>query len=79
MDDLDVDPAAIALPRKKGVVYKVVLTGGIIFYVPRIAALLLYAGPCAGKTTSLSRLRIFFEGLGWKVYTVPEIPTLLFE
>jgi predicted ATPase len=63
MDDLDVDPAAIALPRKKGVVYKVVLTGG----------------PCAGKTTSLSRLRIFFEGLGWKVYTVPEIPTLLFE
>ena len=33
MDDLDVDPAAIALPRKKSVVYKVVLTGGIIFYI----------------------------------------------
>jgi predicted ATPase len=42
-------------------VYKVVLTGG----------------PCAGKTTTLARLRVFFESLGWKVYTVPETATIL--
>lgn len=41
--------------------YKVVLTGG----------------PCGGKTTGQDRLRTFFEGLGWKVYTVPEAATVL--
>ena len=24
-------------------------------------------GPCAGKTTTVARLRTFFENLGWKV------------
>uniref|UniRef100_A0A0M3HI84 AAA_28 domain-containing protein n=1 Tax=Ascaris lumbricoides TaxID=6252 RepID=A0A0M3HI84_ASCLU len=42
-------------------IYKVVLTGG----------------PCGGKTTGQDRLRTFFEGLGWKVYTVPETATIL--
>jgi predicted ATPase len=58
------NPTAVAngpLPRNKGTVYKVVLTGG----------------PCAGKTTTLSRLGTFFESLGWKVYMVPETATLL--
>ncbi|KHN78575.1 hypothetical protein Tcan_16730 [Toxocara canis] len=41
--------------------YKVVLTGG----------------PCGGKTTGQDRLRTFFEGIGWKVYTVPEAATIL--
>ena len=26
-----------------------------------------FSGPCAGKTTTLARLRTFFENLGWKV------------
>uniref|UniRef100_A0A0N5ABN0 AAA_28 domain-containing protein n=1 Tax=Syphacia muris TaxID=451379 RepID=A0A0N5ABN0_9BILA len=42
-------------------IYKVVLTGG----------------PCGGKTTGQSRLRSFFESLGWKVYTVSETATIL--
>ncbi|PAV58722.1 hypothetical protein WR25_17596 [Diploscapter pachys] len=43
------------------IVYKIVLTGG----------------PCGGKTTAQERLATFFEGLGWKVYTVPETATIL--
>uniref|UniRef100_A0A914RFN4 NadR/Ttd14 AAA domain-containing protein n=1 Tax=Parascaris equorum TaxID=6256 RepID=A0A914RFN4_PAREQ len=46
---------------RKRRMYKVVLTGG----------------PCGGKTTGQDRLRTFFEGLGWKVYTVPETATIL--
>ncbi|MFH4980772.1 hypothetical protein AB6A40_007481 [Gnathostoma spinigerum] len=42
-------------------IYKVVLTGG----------------PCGGKTTGQDRLRTFFEGIGWQVYTVPETATIL--
>jgi predicted PilT family ATPase len=34
-------------------------------------------GPCAGKTTDQQRLATFFEGLGWKVYCVPETATML--
>ncbi|XP_064392262.1 TRPL translocation defect protein 14-like isoform X1 [Halichondria panicea] len=47
--------------KRESVLYKVVLTGG----------------PCAGKTTTVARLRTFFENLGWKVYTVPEAATIL--
>lgn len=42
-------------------VYKVVLTGG----------------PCGGKTTGQERLAAFFEGLGWRVFRVPETATIL--
>ena len=28
-------------------------------------------GPCAGKTTTLARLRTLFENLGWKVCPGP--------
>ncbi|KAF7635927.1 AAA_28 domain-containing protein [Meloidogyne graminicola] len=42
-------------------VYKLVLTGG----------------PCGGKTTGQERLATFFEGLGWKVFTVPEAASVL--
>lgn len=47
------------------VVYKVVLTGGKRIYM--ILVVHLFQGPCAGKTTALSRIRTFFENLGWKV------------
>ena len=64
-------------------VYKVVLTGGIYcyVYVQQNCMLAMYrsvplytcvwrAGPCAGKTTTLARLRVFFESLGWKVFVL---------
>lgn len=43
----------------------------------RIYKIVLTGGPCGGKTTGQDRLRTFFEGLGWKVYTVPETATIL--
>jgi len=44
-------------------VYKIVITGG----------------PCAGKTTALTRLRERLETAGWRVFVVPEAATLLFH
>lgn len=43
-------------------VYRIVLTGG----------------PCAGKTTALARLSGFLQERGFRVYTVPEMATMLF-
>ncbi|KAJ8605165.1 hypothetical protein CTAYLR_000358 [Chrysophaeum taylorii] len=43
-------------------VYRIVLTGG----------------PCAGKTTALARLSGFLQERGFRVYTVPEVATMLF-
>lgn len=34
-------------------------------------------GPCAGKTTSINRIKSFFESIGWKVFCVPETATFL--
>jgi thymidylate kinase len=34
-------------------------------------------GPCAGKTTSINRIKSFFENIGWKVFNVPETATFL--
>lgn len=42
-------------------IYKIVLTGG----------------PCAGKTTALSKIREHFSTHGFRVYTVPETATVL--
>lgn len=44
-------------------IYRVVLTGG----------------PCAGKTTALSLLTDRLQGLGYRVYRVPEAATLVFN
>ena len=46
----------------KQTIHKIVLTGG----------------PCAGKTTALSRLASFLRERGFRVYTVPEAATMLF-
>lgn len=54
-------PVSPSGEARKVFIYKVVLTGG----------------PCAGKTTTMARLRTFFENLGWKVYSVPEAATIL--
>lgn len=43
-------------------VYRIVLTGG----------------PCAGKTTALARLSGFLQERGFRVFTVPEVATMLF-
>ena len=36
-------------------------------------------GPCAGKTTCLSRMSQFLRARGFSVYSVPEAATLLFS
>lgn len=39
--------------------------------------IVLTGGPCAGKTTALARIQEHFSNLGYKVFTVPEVPTLV--
>ena len=41
-----------------------------------IKKIVLTGGPCAGKTTALVRVIEHFSSLGFKVFTVPEVPTL---
>ena len=41
-----------------------------------IKRIVLTGGPCAGKTTALVRVVDHFSSLGFKVFTVPEVPTL---
>ena len=41
-----------------------------------IKRVVLTGGPCAGKTTALVRIIQHFNSLGFKVFTVPEVPTL---
>jgi len=41
-----------------------------------IKKIVLTGGPCAGKTTALVRIIEHFNSLGFKVFTVPEVPTL---
>jgi CYTH domain-containing protein/thymidylate kinase len=41
-----------------------------------IKKIVLTGGPCAGKTTALVRVTEYFNSRGFKVFTVPEVPTL---
>lgn len=42
-----------------------------------IKRIVLTGGPCAGKTTALVRVTEYFSNLGYKVFTVPEVPTMI--
>jgi CYTH domain-containing protein/thymidylate kinase len=44
-----------------------------------IKKIVLTGGPCAGKTTALVRLIDHFSNLGYKVYTIPEVPTIFLQ
>jgi CYTH domain-containing protein/thymidylate kinase len=44
--------------------------------MPDIKRIVLTGGPCAGKTTALVRVIEYFNSRGFKVFTVPEVPTL---
>lgn len=39
--------------------------------------IVLTGGPCGGKTTALAHIQKHFAGLGYQVFTVPEVPTLV--
>lgn len=41
-----------------------------------IKKIVLTGGPCAGKTTALVRIIEHFSSMGFKVFTIPEVPTL---
>lgn len=43
----------------------------------QIKRIVLTGGPCAGKTTALVRIIEHFSSLGYKVFTVPEVPTMV--
>ncbi len=42
-----------------------------------IRRIVLTGGPCAGKTTALQRIITHFSALGYKVFSVPEVPTMI--
>lgn len=42
-----------------------------------ITKIVLTGGPCAGKTTALVKIVEHFGKLGYKVFTVPEVPTMI--
>ncbi len=42
-----------------------------------IKRIVLTGGPCAGKTTALVRINEHFSALGYKVFMVPEVPTMI--
>jgi len=44
--------------------------------MPEIKRIVLTGGPCAGKTTALVRVIEHFNNLGFKVFCVPEVPTI---
>ena len=48
-------------------------------HLPPVYKIVLTGGPCGGKTTAMARLSDFFRGNGFRVYTVPEAATMLFE
>ena len=41
-----------------------------------ITKIVLTGGPCAGKTTALVKVIEHFSSLGFKVFTIPEVPTM---
>lgn len=41
-----------------------------------IKRIVLTGGPCAGKTTALVRIIEHFSSIGYKVFTIPEVPTM---
>lgn len=41
-----------------------------------IKKIVLTGGPCAGKTTALVKIIDHFSSLGFKVFTIPEVPTI---
>lgn len=44
--------------------------------MPEIKKIVLTGGPCAGKTSALVKIVEYFSGMGYKVFTIPEVPTL---
>ncbi|MBI3270960.1 MAG: AAA family ATPase [Planctomycetes bacterium] len=44
---------------------------------PSLHRICLTGGPCGGKTTSLSQVTERLQALGYRVFVVPEIPTIL--
>lgn len=44
-----------------------------------VKKIVLTGGPCAGKTTALVRIMDYFSSRGFKVFTIPEIPTIFLQ
>lgn len=42
-----------------------------------VKRIVLTGGPCAGKTTALAKITEHFTKHGYKVFTVPEVPTMV--
>eukprot|EP00039_Didymoeca_costata_P009229 m.121788 g.121788 ORF g.121788 m.121788 type:complete len:695 (-) comp14407_c0_seq1:217-2301(-) len=67
----------MAVEDNKGVERSVVRTPND-FGANKIRRICITGGPCAGKTTSINRLKAFLEKRGLRVYIVQETATMLF-
>ena len=47
--------------------------------IKNIKKIVLTGGPCAGKTTALVKIIDHFSSMGFKVYTIPEVPTIFLQ
>lgn len=44
-----------------------------------VKKIVLTGGPCAGKTTALVKIMEYFSSRGFKVFTIPEVPTIFLQ
>lgn len=44
-----------------------------------VKKIVLTGGPCAGKTTALVKIMEYFSSRGYKVFTIPEVPTIFLQ
>lgn len=49
------------------------------FYFNTMKKIVLTGGPCGGKTTALTTIVQHFTALGYKVFTIPEVPTIFIQ
>lgn len=43
-----------------------------------VVQIVLTGGPCGGKSTAIEGLKTYLTEMGYNVYTIPEVPTILF-
>ena len=44
-----------------------------------VKRIVLTGGPCAGKTTALVKIMEHYSSRGFKVFTIPEVPTIFLQ
>ena len=46
------------------------------YNMEKLTKIVLTGGPCSGKTTALAQIKEYFSNLGFRVFILPELPTM---